>query len=180
MSALWFVYVPRPWLILLSSQPCLNPQPATHQSQLQFKLPGNGKIRLKLVIFSLQLLLLARAFQLHVHTAENSHSNHSQLNRLPHTGTPLNRCRLARVKWTSNSISPLSPSPPIRLSPFTLSRHSLHLCSFHPSFLLTNFALYTYSVSRRHALLSGAVHPLASCFSFQKRLQRALCTNSIS
>ncbi len=62
MSALWFVYVPRPWLILLSSKPCLNPEPATHQSQLQFKLPGNGKISLKLVIFSLQLLCLLKPF----------------------------------------------------------------------------------------------------------------------
>lgn len=62
MSAFWFVYVPRPWLILLSSQPCLNPEPATHQSQLQFKLPGNGKIRLKLVIFSLQLLCWLKPF----------------------------------------------------------------------------------------------------------------------
>lgn len=62
MSALGFVYVPRPWLIPLSCQPCLNPEPATHLNQLQFKLPGNGKIRLKLVIFSLQRLCWLNPF----------------------------------------------------------------------------------------------------------------------
>lgn len=45
MSALWFVYISRPWLIPLSFQPCLNPKPVTHLSQLQFKLSGKRKYR---------------------------------------------------------------------------------------------------------------------------------------
>lgn len=121
MSALWFVYISRPRLILLSSQPCLNPKPVTHLSQPQFNLPGNGYIRLKLVIFSLQLLYWHWAFQLRIHTAEKSHSNHSQLNRLPHTGTFLNRCRLTRAKWTSNYFTTLTLSSLCPVSTFSPS-----------------------------------------------------------
>lgn len=52
-SALWFVYISRPWLILFSSRPSLNPKPATNLSQPEFKPPGNGNIRLRLLIFFL-------------------------------------------------------------------------------------------------------------------------------
>lgn len=53
-----------------ASQPCLNPEPATHRSQLQFKLPGNGKIRLRLVIFSHQLLCWLKPFIPRTHCGE--------------------------------------------------------------------------------------------------------------
>lgn len=89
--------------------------------------------------------LLAQAIRMHIHMWRiATQITHSSI-----------CCHiLTRVKWTSNSISPLSPSH------FTLSQYSLHLCSFHLLFLPANFALYTLSVSQCRALLSAAVHPL--------------------
>lgn len=128
MSALWFVYISRPRLILLSSQPCLNPKPVTHLSQPQFNLPGNGYIRLKLVIFSLQLLYWLEPFN-------SAYTLRRKATQITHSSIGCHILVLFSIGADSQernehqTILPLSPSPP-----YALSRHSLHLCSFLPSF----------------------------------------------
>lgn len=151
-----------------SSQPCLNPEPATHQSQLQFKLPGNRKIRLKLGI-SLSNFSAGSSLSTLIYTLQRIAT------QITHSSIGCHILVLFSIgadsrKWNEyQTLFHHSPSPPIRLSPFTLSRHSLHLCNFHPSLSLANFALYTHSVSLCHALLSVAFHPLSSCYQCQKR-----------
>lgn len=137
--------------------------------------------------------LLARAFQLHVHTAENSHSNHSRLNRLPHTGTLLNRCRLTRVKWTSNYFATLTLSShqTVSLYPFSTFTPSLRLS---PIILARQFCpLRSFSLSRSHASSFCSCSPTLSLLSMPEKIcvnknnkkntfLQALClnTNSIS
>lgn len=151
MSALWFVYISRPWLIPLSFQPCLNPKPVTHLSQLQFRLSGKRKYQAGEVShFSpLQLLLRLEPFN----SAYTARRKATQITR----GSI--GCRmLALVSIRADlkerhehpTILPLfSPSTPIRqtfVPVLTLfSRHSSPLPPLFPRCALLSPTLYLFS-----------------------------------
>lgn len=136
----------------------LTPAPATRRESTAVQTARKRKDQTEVSHFlTHKLLCWLKPFNFRVHTAENSHSNSSQLNGPPHTATLLNRRPTRRsemnikLHFTTLTLSshqtvclrPFSTSSPsLRLSPIILE---LQFLPFTLSTVLSFLWLFTHS-----------------------------------